>query len=61
MKLGILVGKNSQAVSLHWVIDCYEVNEDVIGLVGVKKTDAATPKVCNQELEKIHEDSSGEG
>ena len=37
-------GKEQLVVSLRWVNDSYEVNEELIGLVDVEKTDAATLK-----------------
>ena len=40
-------GKEQLVVSLRWVNDSYEVNEDLIGLVDVEKTCCNT-KVCNQ-------------
>ena len=43
-------GKEQLAVSLRWVNDSYEVNEDLIGLVDVEKTNAATLKSVTKDV-----------
>ena len=43
-------GKEQLTVSLRWVNDSYEVNEDLIDLIDVEKTDAATLKSVIKDL-----------